>query len=100
MKKFIVVILISFLILFTALIKNSTKRIDDEIFVKEESVRSLKKDLENIRLEHDYLSSAEKLIEFQEQYFEGILLKKKIQKIKIIDKGIINFEIEKLFINV
>jgi len=99
MKKFIVVILISFLILFTALIKNSTKRIDDEIFVKEESVRSLKKDLENIRLEHDYLSSAEKLIEFQEQYFEGILLKKKIQEIKIIDKGIIKFEIEKLLIN-
>ena len=99
MKKFIVVILISFLILFTALIKNSTKRIDDEIFVKEESVRSLKKDLENIRLEHDYLSSAEKLIEYQEQYFEGILLKKKIQEIKIIDKGIIKFEIEKLLIN-
>ena len=99
MKKIIVVILISFLILFTALIKNSTKRIDDEIFVKEESIRSLKKDLENIRLEHDYLSSAEKLIEFQEQYFEGILLKKKIQEIKIIDKGIIKFEIEKLLIN-
>ena len=99
MKKIIVVILISFLILFTALIKNSTKRIDDEIFVKEESIRSLKKDLENIRLEHDYLSSAEKLIEFQEQYFEGILLKKKIQEIKIIDKGIIKFKIEKLLIN-
>ena len=99
MKKIIVVILISFLILFTALIKNSTKRIDDEIFVKEESIRSLKKDLENIRLEHDYLSSAEKLIEFQEQYFEGILLKKKIQEIKIIDKGTIKFKIEKLLIN-
>ena len=55
--------------------------------------------MENIRLEHDYLSSAEKLIEFQEQYFEGILLKKKIQEIKIIDKGIIKFEIEKLLIN-
>ncbi len=99
MKKIIVVISISFLILFTAFIKNSTKRIDDEIFVKKESIRSLKKDLENIRLEHDYLSSAEKLIEFQEQYFEGILLKKKIQEIKIIDKGIIKFGIEKLLIN-
>ncbi len=99
MKKIIVVISISFLILFTAFIKNSTKRIDDEIFVKKESIRSLKKDLENIRLEHDYLSSAEKLIEFQEQYFEGILFKKKIQEIKIIDKGIIKFGIEKLLIN-
>ena len=83
MKKIIVVISISFLILFTAFIKNSTKRIDDEIFVKKESIRSLKKDLENIRLEHDYLSSAEKLIEFQEQYFEGILFKKKFRRLKL-----------------
>ena len=54
-----------FLILFTALIKNSTKRIDDEIFVNKENIRSLKKEFENIKLEYDYLSSAEKLLEFQ-----------------------------------
>tara|TARA_A100000164_G_scaffold211088_1_gene187089 strand:- start:322 stop:615 length:294 start_codon:yes stop_codon:yes gene_type:complete len=96
MKKILVIFLISFLILFTAIIKNSTKRFEDEIFVKKENVRSLKKELENVRLEHDYLSSAEKLIEFQGQYFEDVLSKKDIKDIKIINNGQIKFEIEKL----
>ena len=34
MKKLLTSFLIIFLILFTVIIKNSTKRIDDEIFVK------------------------------------------------------------------
>jgi|TARA_B100001093_G_C26233997_1_gene761465 cell division protein FtsL len=96
MKKILVIFLISFLILFTAIIKNSTKRINDEIFVVEENIRSLKKDFENVKLEFDYLSSAEKLIEFQEQYFEDELIKRDIQEIKIIEKIPTNFEIESL----
>ena len=43
MNKFFVILLIISLILSTALIKNSTKRIDDEIFVLKENVRVLKK---------------------------------------------------------
>ena len=62
MKKFLVIFLIFFLILFTAVIKNSTKRIDDEIFTTKENIRGLKKDFGNIKLEHDYLSSAGKLL--------------------------------------
>ena len=85
MKKFSVIFLILFLILFTTLIKNSTKRIDDEIFVIKENMRSLKKDFENIKLEHDYLSSAEKLLEFQNLYFDDELVKKDIQEINIIN---------------
>ena len=85
MKKFLVVFLILFLILFTALIKNSTKRIDDEIFTIKENIRGLNKDFENIKLEHDYLSSAEKLLEFQDLYFDDDLIKKDIQNIKIIN---------------
>ena len=38
MKKISITFLILFLILFTAIVKNSTKRIDDEIFVKEEKL--------------------------------------------------------------
>ena len=86
MIKFSVISLILLLILFTALIKNSTKRIEDQIFITEENIRSLKKDFENTKLEHDYLSSAEKLIEFQDLYFDDILVKKDIQEIKIINK--------------
>tara|TARA_B100001093_G_C26797285_1_gene1001723 strand:+ start:898 stop:1206 length:309 start_codon:yes stop_codon:yes gene_type:complete len=85
MKKFPVIFLILFLILFTAFIKNSTKRIDDQIFNTKENLRGLKKNLENIKLEHDYLSSAEKLLEFQNQYFDDELVKKDIQNIKIIN---------------
>ena len=85
MKKFSVIFLILFLILFTALIKNSTKRIDDEIFAIKENIRSLKKDFENIKLEHDYLSSAEKLLEFQNLYFDDELVKKDIQEINTIN---------------
>ena len=47
MKKFLVISLILFLISFTAIIKNSTKRIDDQIFVTKENIRGLKKDYEN-----------------------------------------------------
>ena len=95
MKKISIIFLILFLVLFTAFIKNSTKRIDDEIFTLKESIRDLKKDFGKTRLENEYLSSAEKLIEFQEKYFEDQLVKKDIQKIIIIDKSLINFDIKK-----
>ena len=96
MKKFFVISLIIFLILFTALIKNSTKRIDDQIFTKKENIKDLKKDFENIKLEYDYLSSAEKLLKFQNLYFEHELIKKDIKDIEIINETMSNYKIEKL----
>ncbi len=86
MKKFFVISLILFLILITAFIKNSTKRMEDEIFAFSEDIRSLKNNFENIKLEYDYLSSAEKLLEFQILYFDDELIKKDINNIKIIQK--------------
>ena len=85
MKKFSVIILIIFLVLLTAFTKNSTKRIDDKIFTINENIRGLKKDFGNIKLEHDYLSSAEKLLEFQDLYFDDELIKKDIRNIKTIN---------------
>ena len=84
MKKFLVITLILSLISFTAIIKNSTKRIDEEIFISKENLRDLKKDFENIKLEYEYLSSAEKLLEFHDLYFDEKLIKKNIQEIGII----------------
>jgi len=86
MKKFPVIFLIIFLILFTAFIKNSTKRINDEIYIVNENIRGLKKDFANTKLEHEYLSSAEKLLEFQKSYFDDELVKKDILKIKKLFK--------------
>ena len=100
MKKFSIITLIISLILFTAFIKNSTKRIDDEIFTTNESIRGLKRDYEKIKLEYDYLSSANKLIEFQNRYFDNELIKKDIQNIKVIQKFEKNLVIKQLkFIN-
>ena len=96
MRKFSVVFLILSLILLTAIIKNSTKRIDDEIFATKENIRSLVNELESVKLEHNYLSSAEKLNELQDLYFEEKFIKKNIQEIKIINLSQKGFKIEKL----
>lgn len=96
MRKFLIIFSIFSLILFTAIIKNSTKRIDDEIFAKEENIRILKKDLENIKLEYEYLSSAEKLLNLQNLYFENKLFKRKISEIKVINQNGKKFEINPL----
>ena len=100
MKKFFTISLILFLILFTAIVKNSTKRIDDRIFAIKENIRSLKKDFENVKLEYDYLSSAEKLLEFQNLYFDDQFIKKSISNIGVVNKTTNGLEIKKFeFIN-
>ena len=83
MKKFCLVSVIFSLILLTAIIKNTAKQIEDELFTMKENLRVLEAEYENILLEHDYLSSAEKLLEFQSLYFEDQLIKKNIKNIKI-----------------
>ena len=83
MKKLLLALTIIILVLTTAIIKNTTKKIEDKIFAYKESIRLLKSDLENIKLEYDYLSSAEKLLEYQSLYFEDQLVQKKIEDIKI-----------------
>ena len=93
MKKLSVIFLILFLILFTALVKNSTKRIDDMIFVLKINIKDLGKNFESIKLENDYLSSTEKLLEFQNLYFDNELVKKDIQEIGKINKNFNKIEI-------
>ena len=83
MKKFVLALVIFFLVLSTAIIKNSTKQIEDKIFTAKESIRVLKSEFENVSLEYDYLSSAERLLEYQSQYFENDLIQKDINDIKI-----------------
>tara|TARA_B100000902_G_C26983457_1_gene751426 strand:+ start:262 stop:567 length:306 start_codon:yes stop_codon:yes gene_type:complete len=96
MKKLLIIFLILPLILFTAFIKNSTKRIDDQIYVLKENIRILEKDYEKNKLENDYLSSSEKLLQFQKLYFVDELFKKEIQEIGILKRKNNKFYIEKL----
>jgi len=81
MKKGVFVT-IFILILVTSLIKNSTKKTEDRIFVVNENIRSLKSELGDLLLEYNYLSSPDKLKQYQSQYFEKNLIKIDITKIK------------------
>ena len=83
MRKFALAVVIFFLVLSTAIIKNTTKQIEDEIFTAKENIRVLKSEFENVSLEYDYLSSSEKLLEYQYLYFEDDLIQKNIKDIKI-----------------
>ena len=83
MKKFVLAVVIFILILSTAIIKNTTKQIEDELFTANENIRVLKSEFENLSLEYDYLSSAERLLEYQSLYFEDELIQKNINDIKI-----------------
>ena len=75
-------IAILILILSTSLVKNSTKEIEDKIFMVNENIRPLKSELGNVLLEYNYLSSPDKLTQYQTQYFEKDLIKIDITTIK------------------
>ena len=73
MTRIILVFCILFLIIATTLTKNSTKKIDKQIFYLTEDIRFLKNNYELVVLEHNYLSSPKKLLEYQKRFFENEL---------------------------
>ena len=85
MKKISLVIFIFLLIISTALIKNSAKKNEDKIFTVKENLRFLNSKFKKIKLEYDYLSSPDKLLEYQVLYFDDELVKKDIQTLKKIE---------------
>ena len=94
MTKLIIFTLILILIVSTSLIKNSTKDLDDQIYSIKENILFLENRLNDEKLEFDYLSSSEKLLEYQKSYFENLLIKKSLKELKSIqildDELIIN----------
>ena len=86
MRNFWLLFIIFSLIISTTLIKNSTKKIEDEIFSTEESLRVLNLNYNDVLLEYNYLSSSERLLEFQSLYFDNELSQKNINEIKILIK--------------
>jgi len=85
-RNFWLLFIIFSLIISTTLIKNSTKKIEDEIFSTEENLRVLNLNYNDVLLEHNYLSSSERLLEFQSLYFDNELSQKNINEIKILIK--------------
>ena len=94
MKKLAVFILVLILIVGTSLIKNSTKSLDDQIYSTRENILFLENRFEDSKLEYNYLSSSEKLLEYQKLYFENSLIKKSLKELKTLkikdDELIIN----------
>ena len=86
MKK-AALLIVFVLILVTSLVKNSTKEIEDKIFVLNESIRFLKVEFSDAMLEYNFLSSPDKLVQYQSQYFEKDLIKIDIMKIKEISEN-------------
>ena len=97
MTKLIVFSLIFILIVSTSLIKNSTKDLDDQIYSIKENISFLENRYKDSKLEFDYLSSSEKLLEYQKLYFENSLLKKSLKELKtlkLIDNKLIIKELK------
>ena len=97
MKKVIVFAVIFTLIVSTSLIKNSTKDLDDQIYSLRENILFLENRLNDSKLEFDYLSSSERLLEYQKLYFENLLIKKSLKELKtleIIDKELVINELK------
>tara|TARA_B100001057_G_scaffold496162_1_gene596922 strand:- start:2436 stop:2741 length:306 start_codon:yes stop_codon:yes gene_type:complete len=85
MIKFTVFTLLLVLIVSTTLIKNSTKDLDDQIYSIRENILFLEDRFKDSKLEFDYLSSSEKLLEYQKLYFENSLIKKSIKELKTLN---------------
>tara|TARA_B100000900_G_scaffold218651_1_gene185243 strand:- start:996 stop:1301 length:306 start_codon:yes stop_codon:yes gene_type:complete len=94
MTKVLIFVIIFILIISTSLIKNSTKELDEQIYSLKENIIFLDDRFKDSKLEFDYLSSSEKLLEYQKLYFENSLLKKSIKDLKTLkiidDRVIIN----------
>ena len=86
MRKLILILSIFFLLIFTTIIKNSTKEIEKKIYNSKENLRVLENKYEMVLIEFNYFTTPEKLMEYQSKYFENKLDQvdiKKLKKIKI-----------------
>ena len=86
MKKLFLIFFIIFLTIITTVTKNSTKKLESQIYIVKENISILKNKYELVLLEYNYLTTPKKLIEYQSEYFEKNLIPLDITKIKKIKK--------------
>ena len=86
MNKFFIILSIIFLIILTAITKNSTKRLEDKIFLVNEDINVLKEKFELALLDYNFLTTPKKLLEYQSKFFEKDLIPIDINKVKKITK--------------
>ena len=84
MKKIFFFTPIIILIFATTLTKNSTKKLDKQIFEISENIRILEDRYELTLLDYNFLTSPKKLIQYQQFYFEEKFIQKKIENLNKI----------------
>ena len=86
MKKLFLIFFIIFLIIVTTITKNSTKKLERQIFNVKENISILKNKYELVLLDFNFLTSPKKLLEYQSKYFENDLISLDINRIKEIEE--------------
>ncbi len=81
MKKFLFFIPVILLIVATTITKNSTKKLNKEIFEIKENIRALEDKYELVLLDFNYLTSPKKLMEYQKLYFDSELIQNDIENL-------------------
>ena len=97
MMKLIIFGLMLSLVISTSLIKTSTRDLDEKIYSIQENLLFLEDRFKDSKLEFNYLSSSDKLLEYQRLYFENALIKKTLADLKILkvtDNGIITDDLK------
>ena len=92
MKKILFFLPVIFLIIATTITKNSTKKLDKDIFEIKENIRILEDRYELVLLDYNFLTSPKKLMEYQKKYFDNELIENDIKNLNWIK--INNNEIE------
>ena len=82
MKNFFLFFTVIFLIVTTTYTKNSTKKLENKIFITEENISVLKDKYELVLLDYNYLTRPKKLLYYQSQYFEKELSNIDVNSIK------------------
>ena len=94
MKKTFLLLTIFSLLIFTTIIKNSTKKIEEKIVNSKKNLEILKNRHEMVLIDFNYLTTPEKLMEYQSKYFENQLDEVDIKKLKkiILKKNLIQIK--------
>tara|TARA_B100000161_G_scaffold147528_1_gene104946 strand:+ start:1647 stop:1910 length:264 start_codon:yes stop_codon:yes gene_type:complete len=72
MKKYVLVFIITFLVITTSIIKNSTRELENKIFNSNEKIKILISRKEIIKLQNDYLRSPQRLFEFKNKFLDNL----------------------------
>ena len=96
MKKLLFFLPVVFLIVATTITKNSTKKLDKDIFQIKENIRILEDRYELVLLDYNFLTSPKKLMEYQKQYFDNELVESNIKNLNWIKINNNKIEIGKI----